>query len=125
MIAPVRDDDHGRPDAIRAVTEPARTVVLLRGDVDASLRDEASAAMAQAMGSSKPVLVDASGLRFIDSTGIAFLLQLTMAAREAAIPLSLWDPRRVVLDLLDTLGMAGEIPVAAEPDGPSGPAIQR
>ena len=110
------ETEPSEPRGIQVHSGPSHTLVRLCGDVDATLRDEASAAMGQALGSSLPVLFDASDLRFIDSTGIAFVLQLRMAAREAGMAVSIWDPNRVVLDLLETIGMAGSIPLAeAEP----------
>ncbi len=106
------DTDHGPTGSSGSITVEcgsSHTVVHLRGDVDATLRQEASAAMGQVLGASTPVVCDASDLRFIDSTGVAFLLQLRMATREAGLTMSVWDPRRVVRDLLEALGMAGEI----------------
>ncbi len=109
------DTDHGPTGSTGSITVesgPPHTVVRLRGDVDATLREEASVAMGQVLGASSPVLCDATDLRFIDSTGVAFLLQLRMATREAGLTMSLWDPRRVVGDLLDAVGMPGEIPAS-------------
>ena len=115
------DTDHGPTGSTGSITVECgspHTVVHLRGDVDATLREEASIAMGQALGASTPVVCDATDLRFIDSTGVAFLLQLRMATREAGLAMGLWDPRRVVGDLLDAVGMAGEIPASdAAPGG--------
>lgn len=109
------DGDHGPTGVVGSIQVECgspHTVVHLRGDVDATLREEASTAMGQALGASAPVVCDASDLRFIDSTGVAFLLQLRMATREAGLTMSLWDPRHVVGELLDAIGMAEEIPLA-------------
>jgi anti-sigma B factor antagonist len=106
------DNDARGPSRIQVTNGPSQTVVGLYGDVDATLRDEASAAMGKALGSPSPVLFDASSLRFIDSTGIAFVLQLNMAAREAGLGVSIWDPNSVVTSLLEAIGMGGAIPRA-------------
>ena len=130
-VARLKADDTKRiefpergPDFLEVLARSLRVIDALgaegalRGDVDATLREEASIAMGQALGASTPVVCDATDLRFIDSTGVAFLLQLRMATREAGLAMSLWDPRRVVGDLLDAVGMAGEIPASdAAPGG--------
>jgi len=51
------------------------TVVRLAGEIDASLREEASRALAELLTRRTAVVVDLGQVRFIDSTGIAFLLQ--------------------------------------------------
>jgi len=91
-----------------------RTVVRLWGEVDGALRAEASTSMAQALASTAPIVVDATDVTFIDSSGLAFVLQLNLAAGETAQGLTLRDPQRQVLEKLDMLGMAGEF--APEPD---------
>jgi len=114
------DGDHGPTEtdgSIRVVCGSPHTVVHLRGEVDATLREEASVAMGQVLGASSPVVCDATDLRFIDSTGVAFLLQLRMATREAGLAMSLWDPRHVVGELLDAIGMADELPLAGVAPG--------
>lgn len=99
----------GAAGTIRVDEQAGRTVVLLVGEVDAALRDEASASMAQALISGEPVVVDTTHATFIDSSGIAFVLQLHLAAREAGIPLSLRDPHRVLRDVLDVIGMGADL----------------
>jgi anti-anti-sigma factor len=93
---------------IEVTTAQGRTVVRLRGEVDAALRAEASTSMAQALASEAPIVVDASDVTFIDSSGLAFILQLHLAAGEGDQGLTLRDPHRQVLEKLDMLGMAGE-----------------
>ncbi|WP_315093309.1 STAS domain-containing protein [uncultured Cellulomonas sp.] len=95
--------------------EPAdeRTVIVLVGEIDAALRDEASMCMGLALVAGNPVVIDSTLATFIDSSGIAFVLQLHLAAREAGIPVSLLDPHRVLRDVLDMVGLSDELP--AEP----------
>jgi anti-anti-sigma factor len=97
--------------SIRVESHDGSTVVVLVGEIDASLRHEASACMAQALVSGAPVIVDSTLTTFIDSSGIAFVLQLHLAATEAGIGVTLRDPHRVLLDVLDMIGMAGELTV--------------
>ena len=93
--------------------QDTRTVVLLIGEIDAALREQASMSMGLALVSGLPVLIDSTDATFVDSSGIAFVLQLHRAATEAGIPVTLLDPHRVLRDVLDMIGLAGELP--AEP----------
>ncbi len=95
---------------IRVEPEAHRTVIVLVGEIDAALRDEASACMGLALVSGLPVLIDATLATFIDSSGIAFVLQLHLAATEAEIPVTLRDPHRVLRDVLEMVGLSGELP---------------
>ena len=67
--------------------------------------------MARALVTGLPVIVDTTLTTFIDSTGLAFVLQLSRAASEAGIGVSLRDPHRVLFDVLDMIGLGGELPV--------------
>jgi anti-anti-sigma regulatory factor len=51
---------------------------------------------------------------FIDSSGLAFVLQLHLAATETGQRLTLRDPGREVVGRLDLIGMAGEIDLEPE-----------
>ncbi len=96
------------PPAGSIHVEPAdgRTVIRLVGEIDAALRDQASAGMAAALVAGLPVLLDATRATFVDSSGIAFVLQLNLAASEAGLPVRLLDPRRVLADVLAVVGAA-------------------
>ncbi|MBO3101039.1 STAS domain-containing protein [Cellulomonas fengjieae] len=94
---------------IRVDAQDARTVIVLVGEIDAALRDEASACMGLALVSGHPVVVDSTDATFVDSSGIAFVLQLHLAASEAGIPVTLLDPHRVLRDVLDMVGLSSEL----------------
>ena len=96
---------------IRVEPRDDSTVVLLVGEIDAALRDEASACMATALVTGSPVVIDSTLATFIDSSGIAFVLQLHLAATEAGISVTLRDPHRVLQDVLDMIGMGGRLSV--------------
>lgn len=100
--------DPARLGGIDVTTAHGRTVVRLWGEVDGALREDASASMAQALATTAPIVVDATGLTFIDSSGLAFLLQLHLAAEECGQALTLRDPAREVVARLDLIGMADE-----------------
>ncbi len=95
---------------IRVEHRENRAVVCLVGEIDASLRESASAAMGIALMSGLPLLVDASDATFVDSSGVAFVLQLHLAASEAGVPLTLRDPHRVLRDVLDMVGLGEAVP---------------
>lgn len=109
------DTAPARPGGIDVTSLHGRHVVRMWGEVDAALRADASASMAQALGSPAPILVDARDVTFIDSSGLAFVLQLHLAATETGQRITLRDPRREVLDRLELVGMAGEIDEEPEP----------
>ncbi|MET0788121.1 MAG: STAS domain-containing protein [Cellulomonas sp.] len=97
---------------IRVDVDENRTVIVLVGEIDAALRDEASACMGVALVTGRPVVIDSTHATFIDSSGVAFVLQLHLAASEAQIPVTLRDPHRVLRDVLDMVGLSGELPSA-------------
>ncbi|WP_231496023.1 STAS domain-containing protein [Cellulomonas sp. HZM] len=94
---------------IRIVAEGEVTVVRMSGEIDAALRAEASACMALALAGDQPVVVDASEATFIDSSGIAFVMQLHHAASESGIEVTLRDPQRVVRTVLEVVGYSDQL----------------
>lgn len=112
-------DDSRPADGIAVEEGPERTLVRMWGEVDGSLRSQASAAMAQCLGRALPVTVDVGRVTFIDSSGIAFLLQLHRAAEEAGVDVALLDPPALLLDLLEMIGMGGVIPLTWTPARPA------
>jgi len=112
MSEPDQDEPFDRPGGgLEAVDLAAGTLVRMWGDVDAGLRSQASAVMARAMQHGGPVVIDASGVEFLDSSGLAFILQLLKAAREDHRKVVLRDPPTLVLDMFELLGLAGTIPM--------------
>lgn len=102
-------EDAAAIGGIDVTTEAGRTLVRLWGEVDAALRTQASFTMAQALASTAPVVVDATDVTFIDSSGLAFLLQLHLAANEIGQPVTLRDPKGEVVERLRMIGMGAEI----------------
>lgn len=88
------------------VTErPDATVAHLWGDIDEALRHEAGNALARALDRDLPIVLDAGRVRFIDSTGIAFLIQFCTIGREEGLSVTLQDPPAVVTEVLGMLGL--------------------
>ncbi|HWS57297.1 MAG TPA: STAS domain-containing protein [Actinotalea sp.] len=108
------DDDPTRgaqTSGLEAVDLDGGTLVRMWGDVDAGLRGQASAVMARALQHGGPVVIDASEVEFLDSSGLAFILQLLKAGEEEGRPVVLRDPPTLVLDMIDLLGMTGQVPL--------------
>ncbi|MBC7292033.1 MAG: STAS domain-containing protein [Actinotalea sp.] len=89
------------------------------GEVDAALRDQASLAMVQCLQRGLPVTVDARDLTFIDSSGLAFVLQLHKVGHDEGLPLVLRDAPDLLLDLLEMVGMADAIARESTDGGPA------
>lgn len=95
--------------AIRVEAQGPDTCVRLIGEVDSALRQQASDSMGLALMAGQPVVLDACEATFIDSSGLAFVLQLARATAEAGVDMRLRDPARVVGRALETAGMAGAV----------------
>lgn len=90
-------------------------LVVLRGEIDGSLRDAASMSMVHLVERGGPVVVDTGDVTFIDSTGLAFIVQLYRLGQETGQPCSLRNPAPMVLEMLDVLGMGGRMAVDVAP----------
>ena len=97
--------DRDATNVITCTDRTGETVITLRGDIDAALREQASSAMVFLVGRDQPVVLDTGGVTFIDSSGLAFLVQVYKVCEESSIGLVLLDPPANLLDLLDMLGM--------------------
>ena len=86
-------------------------VVTMWGEIDAALRDRASEAMSYVLDTRGRVVVDVADVTFIDSSGIAFIIQLYMLGEEDGRDVVLRDPSTSIAELLDMIGMGGRIPV--------------
>lgn len=81
------------------------SVVEMWGEIDVALRSEAGAALANALERDLPVVIDTSKVTFIDSTGIAFLVQFSTIGAEEGLAVTLRNPPTVVTDVLEMLGV--------------------
>ena len=93
------------PHGISVAHEDGAVLVRLWGEIDGTLRDAASQCMVTVVGCDGALTIDTSGVTFIDSSGLAFLLQLQGVATDAGRPVALRDPSGVVLDLLALVGL--------------------
>lgn len=109
-----------RPHDITVQTVDGGTVVVLRGEIDAGLRAAASGCMVTVVAAEGPLVIDTSAVTFIDSSGLAFLLQLQGVASAAGRAVTLRDPAGVVVDLLALVGLDGLFVQATSGSEPQG-----
>lgn len=89
------------------------SVLTLWGEIDAQLRGAASQAMASLASrpDPAPIVVDARDVTFIDSSGIAFVLQVYVLGEETGSTVTLRDPSAEVMRVLEMVGIADRLPV--------------
>ena len=80
------------------------TVCRIHGAIDETLRDQASAAMSRLVARRLPIVLDTSGVTFMDSSGLAFLIVCSQAAPHEGERVRLPTPPSSVLQLLDVAG---------------------
>ncbi|MCL2595179.1 MAG: STAS domain-containing protein [Promicromonosporaceae bacterium] len=89
-----------RVGGIDLVRSSADSVIVLWGAIDASLRGQASGALAGALARNLPIVVDVSQVDFMDSSGGAFIMQLAALGRDEGFSVEFRDPPPVVESLL-------------------------
>ena len=98
-------DLRGDPDdtTLRVTTEADRgwTVVAVRGEIDISTATTFDDALQAAMASSDRVVIDLSGVRFMDSTGLGVLMRAHKHQDDAGATLRIAAPSDRVIRLLD------------------------
>jgi anti-sigma B factor antagonist len=85
--------------------------VRLVGELDLTSRDVCEMALTPLCGVPNRVEVDCSELTFIDSTGLAVLLQMHRAVTDAGGSLELLQPSRMLVKLLEMTGLDALLPV--------------
>lgn len=101
----MNDADLLTSGTITITERPDKTVAHLRGNVDVTLRESAGAALLRILDRNRPVILDASEIRSIDSAGIAFLIQCCTIARDEGLHVTLFSPPAPVRDVLALLGL--------------------
>ena len=102
MVRGLSDEPIG---GIEVVELPETTLTRLWGEIDEALREDASDALSRALTRALPVVVDAAGVTFIDSAGVAFLVQFCRIGREEGMPVTLRHPSPAVRDVIGLLGL--------------------
>lgn len=112
------------PGSVRVLPAGTRTRVVLAGEIDAEIGPELIEVAAVAEQAGLPVVVDVSQVRFMDSTGVAFLARL--ASRSPGRLVLVRPPELVrflieVTSIREVLDVVDEEPATApgerHPDG--------
>lgn len=82
-----------------------------RGELDMATVPELEQAVVAAVGRRTAVLLDLSGLTFIDSTGVALVLRAIERCRTAAVPLRIAAGPPLVMRTFELLGLLRELPL--------------
>ncbi len=100
---------------IVTVEESGQAVVVrVTGVVDALSLTDVSRVLTDAQRGSVPVIVELSGVTFMDSRGLGALLAANERSREGAAPLRIFQPSDPVQRLLDVSGVGDVLVEVAE-----------
>ena len=108
-------DNRGRTGGIMFEEQSRTSVVSMWGEIDVSLRGESSAAIANALERAKSVVIDTSRVTFMDSTGVAFLMQMYTYGTQDGLTVTLPEPPPVVRSVIEMLGVDVLFAQPAEP----------
>ena len=87
------------------------TVVRLVGEIDLSLRERGAVALDAIRAAGRPVVLDLSGVTFIDSSGVSFLLQCRKACARDDLPFRVQDVPVGARRVLEVLGLTDVLAV--------------
>lgn len=88
-------------------------VVVLSGEIDLSTSPQARKAILDTLSSRRPVLVDLSGVTYIDSSGIASLVEGYQSARSEGVKFCLVDVSDAALGVLELARLNKVFPIVA------------
>lgn len=108
--------------SISVSQRPDSAVVAVAGDVDLSTSPALAHAVATAVDAAGDlmVVVDLSGVRFCDSTGISALVQGRRLAQQHGVRYRVTGATGLVLDVLEITGVWEDLSGTGEPSAPSG-----
>lgn len=96
--------------------EPEHTVLRVAGDLDLETAPQLLAAIEPYLSTGdEPLLLDLSGLAFIDSSGLSALIRVNQRMIEAGRPLSIIAPAPPVAKAFEITGLDQVLPVRHGP----------
>lgn len=110
-------DQVGALGAITVTETTGATITHLSGEIDEAVRGQASDALSVMLRRGLPMVLDTTGVTFIDSMGIAFLIQCSRFGTDQGVTVTLPDPPENVALLLE---IAGAAPLFDLPPAPAG-----
>lgn len=85
--------------------DSAQVLAVVRGEVDADNRDELGATVLDDSERASKVVLDLSGLTFIDSSGIGELLRINQVVTERGQEFAIVNPSEQVMRILEMTGL--------------------
>lgn len=92
---------------------PPFRVILLSGDVDLHSSPQARQAILDGLKAGKPLLVDLSGVSYMDSSGVASLVEGYQTARKQGIEFGLAAPAAAAMNVLRLARLDKVFPIHA------------
>jgi anti-sigma B factor antagonist len=100
--------------AYQVKDEAGYSVIMLTGDVDLSCSPEARKAILACLGRGKHTLVDLSGVSYIDSSGVASLVEGFQTAKKNALRFGLIGVSEAALSVLELARLDKVFPIHAD-----------
>jgi anti-sigma B factor antagonist len=100
-----------RPFAVVPSHEGATEIWGVAGEIDMATKPRLAAVVAAIPGADGPLVVDLTDVTFMDSTGLAVLLRIDRAAREAGRRLAIACPEGPARLVLAVSGVEDELPL--------------
>ncbi|WP_024288928.1 STAS domain-containing protein [Cellulomonas sp. KRMCY2] len=127
MIEAHGREHDGQTSGMALQDEPGRTVVRVWGEIDLEVRRD-SADLCQAVADrGLPVVIDARGVTFIDSTGMSILVRLARDGEAGGYPVTLHNAPWMLRELLSITGVDRLLPLTDDedvtPGEGSGPSV--
>lgn len=101
---------------IEASTDEGGSTLTLDGEVDPHSTEQLDAAVDDALVAGPRIVLDLSGVTFIDSAGLRSLIRAQRMATEASGSLVLRGPRPSTLRVLEITGLTDELTIEAASD---------
>ena len=124
MIEALGRDHDGRQSGMRLDDEPDRSVVVVFGEIDLAVRQNAAPLCQAVAERALPVVIDAGDVSFVDSAGMSVLVRIARDAEAGGYPVVLENAPWMLKELLTITGVDRLLPFASGepvPEHPTSP----
>ena len=124
MIEALGRDHDGQQSGMRLDDEPDRSVVVVFGEIDLAVRQNAAPLCQAVAERALPVVIDAGDVSFVDSAGMSVLVRIARDAEAGGYPVVLENAPWMLKELLTITGVDRRLPFAAGepvPEHPTSP----
>lgn len=111
-----------RPSGMTLREQPEQSVVEAWGEIDLAVRQAAGPMCQTVVDRRLPLVIDAGGITFIDSTGMSILVRLARDAETHGYPVELRNAPWMLKELLTITGVDRLLPFTSEADGSEPPS---